>query len=105
MNPVRVETASGIKIINKFFADGDKAKVASASVDMGEPILVPADIPVALPTEQAEPIVNLPLDVCCTLDNATGWMESAGLEKRHDLRLNGQSARRDFLQRRRRRAA
>ena len=80
MNPVRVETVSGIKTIDKVFDDGDSEKVASATVDMGEPILVPADVPVALPSEQTEPIVNMPLDCCCTLDNTTGWMETAGLE-------------------------
>ncbi len=85
MNPVKVETASGIKTIDKIFTNGDCAnnndkKVSAATVDMGEPILVPADVPVALPNEQAEPIVNMPIEACCVLDNSTGWMEAAGLE-------------------------
>ena len=56
MNPVRVETASGVKVIDKVI-DGDL--VTGATVDMGEPILVPADVPVAIDGQTDAPIVDL----------------------------------------------
>jgi len=43
-NPMRVESAAGVKTID--LVVGDDGKVASATVDMGEPILDAADIPV-----------------------------------------------------------
>ncbi|MHC4985613.1 MAG: diaminopimelate epimerase, partial [Planctomycetota bacterium] len=49
-NPMRIETAAGVKTIELTLADD--GAVAAATVDMGEPILVPADIPVALDGEQ-----------------------------------------------------
>jgi diaminopimelate epimerase len=48
-NPVRIETASGVKVIDKQLVDG---QVQGVTVDMGEPILAPADIPVAMDGEQ-----------------------------------------------------
>lgn len=57
-NPLRISTDRGVLTIElKLGPDG---KVATARVDMGEPILVPAKIPVALPGEK---LVNQPLDV------------------------------------------
>jgi diaminopimelate epimerase len=55
MNPVRVETASGVKVIDKVVADG---VVTGATVDMGEPILVPADVPVMIDGQTDAPIVD-----------------------------------------------
>ncbi len=55
-NPMRVETAAGVKTIDMVLgADG---KVASATVDMGEPELYSQKIPVNLPLERVvdEPI-------------------------------------------------
>jgi diaminopimelate epimerase len=55
-NPMRVETAAGVKTIQlELDAAG---KVASATVDMGEPILAPRLIPVALAGQRA---VDVPL--------------------------------------------
>lgn len=54
-NPMRVETAAGVKTIDLRLTGG---KVSAATVDMGEPILRPADIPVNLPGERA---VNVPI--------------------------------------------
>jgi diaminopimelate epimerase len=42
-NPMRVATAAGIKTISLRL--GDDGKVAAATVDMGEPILAPREIP------------------------------------------------------------
>ena len=55
-NPMNVETAAGIKTIQlQLGADG---RVAAATVDMGEPILDPARIPVAIPQRR---VVDLPI--------------------------------------------
>ena len=55
-NPMRVETAAGVKTIDLALdADG---KVAAATVDMGEPVLYSQAIPVNLPLERVvdEPV-------------------------------------------------
>jgi diaminopimelate epimerase len=57
-DPLAVETKAGIKTIVLDF--GPDGKVAGATVDMGEPILKAADIPVALEGEQ---VVDAPLEV------------------------------------------
>jgi diaminopimelate epimerase len=49
-NPMRVETLAGVKTIELRVSGG---KVASATVDMGEPILRPADIPMNLAGDRA----------------------------------------------------
>lgn len=57
-NPLRISTDRGVLTLElKLGTDG---KVATARVDMGEPILTPAKIPVALPGEK---LVNQPLDI------------------------------------------
>jgi len=50
-NPMRVETAAGIKQIE--LAIGPDGKVAAATVDMGAPVLEPDRIPVKVPQKQA----------------------------------------------------
>ena len=47
---MRVETEAGVKTID--LAVGADGKVVAATVDMGEPILAPAEIPVDLPGER-----------------------------------------------------
>ena len=49
-NPMAIETAAGVKTIE--LSLGDDGAVAAATVDMGEPVVVPADIPVTLDDEQ-----------------------------------------------------
>ena len=56
-NPLKIETASGIKTLNLEVAQG---KVESVTVDMGSPILDPKLIPVDLDVEQ---VINYPLVV------------------------------------------
>jgi diaminopimelate epimerase len=58
-NPMRVETLAGIKTIDLVLDDA--GRVSQATVDMGEPILVPADIPVALEGDRA---INAPITAC-----------------------------------------
>lgn len=71
-NPVRVETASGVKIIQKtIHGDG---KVIAARVDMGEPILAAKEIPTTLDGPQ---VVNVPTDVLSL--PAGDWQQPCGL--------------------------
>jgi len=55
-NPMRVETMSGIRTIDLVL--GDDGKAVAATVDMGEPILDPPSIPVAISIEQ---VVEAPI--------------------------------------------
>ena len=56
-NPLRIETASGIKTLNLEVVQG---KVESVTVDTGNPILDPKSIPVDLDVEK---VINYPLIV------------------------------------------
>ncbi len=59
VNPMRIETPAGVKTIElDIDCDG---LAGSATVDMGEPILVPADIPVALGGDR---VIDAPISVC-----------------------------------------
>ncbi len=55
-NPLRVETAAGVKTIELHLDDA--GKVAAATVDMGEPILDPPAIPVNIPQQH---VIDLPI--------------------------------------------
>ncbi|MFA6133762.1 MAG: diaminopimelate epimerase [Phycisphaerae bacterium] len=55
-NPMRVETLAGVKTIQLVL--NGAGKVASATVDMGEPIIEPARIPVSVGGERA---INVPI--------------------------------------------
>ena len=56
-NPLKIETASGIKTLNLEVVQG---KVETVTVDMGSPILDPKSIPVDLDVEK---VINYPLVV------------------------------------------
>jgi diaminopimelate epimerase len=56
-NPLSVKTTGGIRKIDLLI--GRDGKVAAATVDMGEPVLRPAAIPVAIPN--VDRIVDLPI--------------------------------------------
>ncbi len=58
VNPIRVETLSGIKTIDLTLAED--GTVATACVDMGEPMLSPAQIPTTL---AGDTIIDQPLNV------------------------------------------
>ena len=55
---LNLETGAGVLAVALTVADG---KVATVKVDMGEPILKPADVPTTF--EGVEPAVNVPLEV------------------------------------------
>lgn len=59
VNPMRIETAAGVKTVE--LEIGSDGLATGATVDMGEPILVPADIPVALGGDRA---IEAPISVC-----------------------------------------
>lgn len=59
VNPMAVQTAAGVKTIE--LEVGPDGLATSATVDMGEPILAPADIPVALAGERA---IDVSIDAC-----------------------------------------
>ena len=65
-NPLRVETASGIKTIEKTL-NGD-GHLTAATVDMGEPKLLPSDIPVRL---DGDAIVDVPISANLQLPRTT----------------------------------
>jgi len=81
-NPVKIETASGVKTIEKFFDDGDGQNVSAATVDMGRPILTPAEIPVELPGKLDGPIADVPLEKYIPMNSPAAWMEDCGLDMR-----------------------
>lgn len=56
-NPMRVETAAGVKEIELTL--GEDGKVSRATVDMGEPILTPSQIPVSIPGVSR--VIELPI--------------------------------------------
>ncbi len=72
-NPVLVETASGVKAIEKVF--DDEGKVTAARVDMGEPILAGRDIPTTFDSPEvvdaSTNVLQLP---------AGDWQKASGLE-------------------------
>jgi len=77
---LKIETGRGVlsldlKIVN------DKA--VQIRVDMGEPILTPAEIPVALPSQlSSAKIVDLPFDGLIAVPVAPQWMADCGLDPR-----------------------
>jgi diaminopimelate epimerase len=80
-NPVRIETASGVKTIRKEFVGG---KVVCSTVDMGEPMLRPAEIPAGLDAERIvnEPLRSLRLDTDAERILDGPWRDAADLEDR-----------------------
>ncbi len=57
-NPLRIETGAGIKTI-ELILDG-AGRAAAATVDMGEPVLTAADVPVNIPRDR---VVDAPMPV------------------------------------------
>ena len=62
---ISVETLAGIKYLNlevEKKEDGDRGKVKLVTVNMGAPILSPAEIPVDLPTDE-DKILDYPVEI------------------------------------------
>jgi diaminopimelate epimerase len=79
-SPLKIETGKGILSLE---LDVDEAtqKVRRVRVDLGEPILEPAKIPVELPIA-VERIVDLPVNPHLPLSESMPWVKECGLETR-----------------------
>lgn len=78
--PMRVQTGNGVLTLD--YTLGGDGKVDGVTVDMGEPILVPAEIPIAL---EGENVIDYPIGGVVTLPAfllPPGWREACGLDER-----------------------
>jgi diaminopimelate epimerase len=80
--PIRVETGRGLLSID--YTLDACGKVATATVDMGEPIVDPRRIPVELPRAAAahDRIVDLPLWTHIRRGEPASWTDECGLDPR-----------------------
>lgn len=79
-NPLKVETGRGVLPIALELSGG---KVKQATVDMGEPILAAADIPVALPEWPVDRrVIDTPFDKYLGLNLLADRMNDCGLDSR-----------------------
>ena len=94
---LRIETGSGVLSLELEIAD---EKVRRVRVDMGEPILEPARIPVELPSR------SLPIEsstfppTSISRRPTSAWMRRLRMGLANDVRFDGQSARGHVLSRR-----
>lgn len=72
-----VETDRGVLTLTAFTSNG---LVRSVRVDMGEPILEPARVPVQLPRKHDGPMVRFPMDKYVPLKPPARWMEDCGVD-------------------------
>jgi diaminopimelate epimerase len=78
-NPLKIETGAGVLTLN---LETEQGKVSRVRVDMGQPILEAAKIPVKLPGSPDARIVDAPLAPHVVLDDTDGWIEASGLDRR-----------------------
>ncbi len=76
---LQIETGAGVLTLDLEVRGG---RVERVRVDMGEPILEPAKIPVQLPGADSKQIVDLPLAPIIQLANPENWIERSGLDPR-----------------------
>jgi diaminopimelate epimerase len=76
---LKIETGNGVLSLD---LEIEVSKVSRVRVDMGEPILEAARIPVELPGSADERVVDLLVEPLVALDNTGGWIEAAGLDPR-----------------------
>jgi len=79
-NPIRVQTGRGVLSIDLEL--GPDGKVRAATVDMGEPILKPASVPVNL--KRVDRVVDHATDglIDWTIDERDEWTRRIGLDRR-----------------------
>jgi diaminopimelate epimerase len=81
-SPLKIETGRGVLSL-ELEIDGPSQKVGRVRVDMGEPILEPARIPVELrPPFAGDRIVDLPARPHLPLDESMPWLKDCGLDPR-----------------------
>jgi diaminopimelate epimerase len=73
---LHIETGRGVLALDVELKDN---LVGRVRVDMGEPILEAAKVPVAIKGGTPERIVDVPLDRYLPLDSPGAWMEESGL--------------------------
>ena len=79
---LRIETGRGVLSLELEIAE-EEQKVHRVRVDMGEPILDPARIPVELPRPiHADRIVDFPTDKCIPIGSPASWMADCGWDPR-----------------------
>jgi len=79
-SPLRIETGRGVLTLDVEAAGGQARRIR---VDMGEPILEPAKIPVEFPREfHADRIVDVPADEYIPIGDPASWMEDCGWDPR-----------------------
>ncbi len=76
---MKIETGAGVLTLDLEVDDG---KVTRVRVDMGQPVLEPAKIPVQLPGFMEAKLADVPLAPHVQLPNAGGWIEKCGLDLR-----------------------
>jgi diaminopimelate epimerase len=81
-SPLKIETGKGVLSL-ELEVDDATQKVRRVRVDLGEPILEPAKIPVEFPRPFAgDRIVDFPADKFMALDQPASWMEDCGWDPR-----------------------
>ncbi len=78
--PMRIQTGTGVLTLE--YTIGGDGTVDQVTVDMGEPILEPRQIPVDLPRRHKGTIADVRLDKYIPLNAPVGWMEDCGLDLR-----------------------
>ena len=78
-NPLRIESGGQVLTLQLTLEDG---RVQSVRVDMGEPILEAAKIPVKLPGAADARVIDVALEPHVKLTNWEGWIEASGLDPR-----------------------
>lgn len=80
-NPtLRIETAGGVLTLDLIVIED---RVRRVRVDMGEPILDPARIPIELPRPfDADRVADLPVDRYISIGKPASWMEDCGWDPR-----------------------
>jgi diaminopimelate epimerase len=81
-SPLKIETGNGVLSL-ELEIDSASDKVRRVRVDMGEPILEPARIPVELlPSFTGDRIVDLPVNPHLPLSDSMPWVKECGLDLR-----------------------
>jgi diaminopimelate epimerase len=78
-NPLRIETGAGVLSLD---LETENGKVSRVRVDMGQPVLEAAKVPVEIGGPADARVVDVPLAPHVTLKNTEGWIEACGLDAR-----------------------
>jgi len=76
---LKIETGAGVLGLD---LETEGGKVSRVRVDMGQPILEAAKIPVELGGSPTAKVVDVPLESFVQLSNADGWIAVSGLDPR-----------------------